>query len=247
MAIIEKLSVFCYNKGKEVTVLTEIRKKLFAMQDLKYKAFHSKLIPDIDPDLVIGVRTPELRSFAKALTEDEAKIFMSALPHRYYEENNLHAFLIERIKDFDECIAALSEFLPFVDNWATCDMMRPKILKSNLPQLFEQIKLWINSTDTYTVRFGLEMLMCYYLDEEFKPEYLELAANVKSEEYYVKMMVAWFFATALAKQYDTALPYIENNRLDKWVHNKTIQKSVESYRITKEQKDYLKTFKVKLM
>lgn len=225
--------------------MTEIQKNLCAMQDLKYKAFHSKLIPNINPELVIGVRTPELRKFSRTLNSDEAKNFMSELPHRYYEENNLHAFLIEQIKDFDECVSALNDFLPFVDNWATCDMMRPKILKTNLPQLFEQIKLWINSTDTYTVRFGLEMLMCYYLDDEFKTEYLDLAASVSSEEYYVKMMIAWFFATALAKQYDAAIDFIVNNRLDKWVHNKAIQKAVESYRITKEQKDYLKSLKIK--
>lgn len=225
--------------------MTEIQTNLFAMQDLKYKAFHSKLIPNINPELVIGVRTPELRSFAKTLDKDKKKIFMAELPHKYYEENNLHAFLIEQIKDFYECISALNDFLPFVDNWATCDMMRPKILKTNMLQLFEQIKLWINSTDTYTVRFGLEMLMCYYLDDEFKTEYLDLAASVRSEEYYIKMMVAWFFATALAKQYDAAIDYIENKTLDKWVHNKAIQKSVESYRITKEQKDYLKSLKFK--
>ena len=214
------------------------------MQDLKYKSFHSKLIPNINPELVIGVRTPELRRFAKTLDKEQVKSFMSELPHKYYEENNLHAFLIEQIKDFYECIAALNDFLPFVDNWATCDMMRPKVLKKYLPELLDQIKIWIESADTYTVRFALEMLMCYYLDDEFKSEYLELAASVKSEEYYVKMMIAWFFATALTKQYNMALPYIENKCLDNWVHNKAIQKAVESYRITKEQKDYLKTIKL---
>lgn len=226
--------------------MTQIQKQLFAMQDLEYKDFHSKLIPNINPKLVIGVRTPELRKFAKSLSSDESKDFMAKLPHEYYDENNLHAFLIEQIKDFDECISALNKFLPFVDNWATCDMMRPKVFKKHLPELLEQIKIWIESADAYTVRFGLGMLMCYYLDDEFEMEYLNLAASVKSEEYYVKMMVAWFFATALAKQYDAAIDFIENRHLDKWVHNKSIQKAAESYRITKEQKDYLKTLKRKL-
>ena len=223
--------------------MDKILNNLMAMQDLSYKAFHSKLIPNVDPDLIIGVRIPELRSFAKKLNKDDVEKFMAELPHKYYEENNLHAFLIEQI-DFDECIAALDAFLPFVDNWATCDMMRPKVFKKHLPELLEHIKIWIASTETYTVRFGLETLMCYYLDDEFKPGYLELAANIKSDEYYVNMMGAWFFATALAKQYDAAVQYIENNCLDNWVHNKTIQKAVESYRVSKEHKLYLKSLKI---
>lgn len=220
-----------------------ITEKLLSMKDEQYKAFHSKLMPTVDENRVIGIRIPVLRKFAKELSYEQAKEFMSALPHFYYEENNLHAFLIERIGDYDECIKAVNAFLPFVDNWATCDSLRPKVFKKHLPELLEQIKIWITSKETYTVRFGLEMLMCYYLDEAFKPEYLTLAAGVKSEEYYVNMMLAWFFATALAKQYDSAIAFIESNKLDIWVHNKTIQKAVESYRITDEQKVYLKTLK----
>ena len=221
----------------------DIVKKLLSMQDLEYKAFHSKLMPTVDENRIIGIRIPVLRKFSKQLTANEAKEFLQNLPHFYYEENNLHAFIIERIGDYDECINAVNEFLPFVDNWATCDSLRPKVFKKHLPELLEQIKMWINSEYTYTVRFGLEMLMCYYLDEAFSTEILSLAASVKSEEYYVKMMLAWFFATALAKQYEATLPFIENDILDNWTHNKTVQKAVESYRITDEQKDYLKKLK----
>ena len=220
-----------------------ITDKLLSMQDTKYKAFHSKLMPTVDENRVIGIRIPVLRKLAKELTAKEAKAFMQSLPHFYYEENNLHAFLIERIGDYAECIKAVNEFLPFVDNWATCDSLRPKVFKKHLPELLEQIKIWINSGDTYTVRFGLEMLMCYYLDEAFESEYLTLAASVKSEEYYVNMMLSWFFATALAKQYDSTVTFLKSNKLDVWVHNKTIQKATESYRITNEQKAYLKTLK----
>lgn len=220
-----------------------ITDKLLSMQDTQYKAFHSKLMPTVDENRVIGIRIPALRKLAKELEADEAKAFIQSLPHFYYEENNLHAFLIEQIGDYDECIKAVNEFLPFVDNWATCDSLRPKVFKKHLPELLEQVKIWIASNDTYTVRFGLEMLMCYFLDEAFSPEYLTLAARVKSEEYYVNMMLAWFFATALAKQYEATVSYIENNKLDLWVHNKTIQKATESYRITNEQKAYLKTLK----
>ncbi len=217
--------------------------KLFLMQDLKYKEFHSKLMPTVDKNKVIGIRIPVLRKFAKELSDEQAKKFMQGLPHFYYEENNLHAFLIERIGDYNECIKAVNAFLPFVDNWATCDSLRPKVFTKHLPELLEQIKIWITAKDTYTVRFALEMLMCDYLDEAFRPEYLTLAASVKSEEYYVNMMLAWVFATALAKQYDSTISFVENNSLDVWVHNKTIQKATESYRISDEQKGYLKTLK----
>lgn len=216
------------------------------LQDLKYKQFHSKLMPTISPDVIIGVRTPELRKLTKKLAGSlAAEEFLKELPHQYYEENNLHGFLIETIREFEPCIAALNEFLPYVDNWATCDMMAPKGLKRDLPGLYEWIKYWISSGETYTIRFGVNMLMKYYLDEAFSTEYPELVASIVSEEYYVKMVVAWYFATALAKQYDTILPYVEEKRLDVWTHNKTIQKAVESYRITKEQKMYLKTLKIK--
>lgn len=221
-----------------------ITDRLFEMQDLKYRDFHSKLMPTVEKSKIIGVRTPELRRFAKEISKTNlADKFMEKLPHNYYEENNLHAFLIENIKDYDRCIEELNRFLPFVDNWATCDMMRPKIFKKYLPELLCEIKKWLKSNDTYTVRFAIECLMCYYLDEKFRAEYPELVSGIRSDEYYVKMMQAWYFATALSKKYDEILPFIEENRLDADVHNKTIQKALESYRITKEQKIHLKTLK----
>ena len=218
--------------------------QLFALQDLEYRAFHSRLMPTVDPETIIGVRTPELRKLARGFArEPEAAAFLQTLPHRYYEENNLHGFLIETIKDFDQCIGALDAFLPYVDNWATCDLMSPKVLKQDLPRLLTHIRRWMASGHVYTIRFGMEMLMRYYLDEAFRPEYLDWVAAVHSEEYYVNMMIAWFFAEALAKQYDAALPYLLKHRLDVWTHNKAIQKARESYRITPEQKAYLKTLK----
>lgn len=224
----------------------QIRKELFALQDREYHDFHCKLIPTVDPELVIGIRTPDLRKYARQLSKTPlAEEFLTILPHTYYEENNLHGFLIENMKDYPAVIEALDIFLPYVDNWATCDMISPKIFQKHLPALLDKIKEWIASGHTYTIRFGLGMLMKFYLDEVFLPEYLEMAAAVNSEEYYVKMMVAWFFATALAKQYDTALTYLEKHRLDSWTHNKAIQKAIESYRITGEQKEYLRTLKIK--
>lgn len=221
-----------------------LQARLFEVQDLKYKDFQARLMPTIDPETIIGVRTPALRAFAKEFSrEPEAEEFLKALPHEYYEENNLHGFLIERIKDYDTAVAAIDAFLPYVDNWATCDLMSPKVLGKHLPELEGKIREWMSSDLTYTIRFGVEMLMSFFLDGQFKPEYLELVARLRSEEYYVNMMIAWFFATALAKQYDAALPYLLNRRLDPWVHNKTIQKSVESYRITDEHKAYLRTLK----
>lgn len=218
--------------------------ELFDLQDLSYKAFHEKLIPNIDPNRVIGVRTPVLRKFAKEYAKTpDAKTFMNSLPHRYYEENNLHAFMLEGIKDYGECIRALNEFLPYVDNWATCDSMTPKVFKKHKAELLEEIKRWIKSDETYVVRFGIEMLMTFYLDEDFKDEYLLWVSEVVSEEYYVKMMIAWYYATALAKQWDSTIDYIENKRLEPWIHRKTIQKAVESYRVSDEQKAYLKSFR----
>lgn len=223
-----------------------VKVRLFEMQDLEYKAFHSKLMPTVDPDLVIGVRTPQLKKFAKEFAKtDMAEDFLNTLPHKFYEENNLHAFLISLLKDYNKVTARLDTFLPYVDNWATCDMMRPTVFKKHLPELLVKIGEWMKSGETYTIRFGIEMLMIYFLDEEFKPEYPEAVAEVRSDEYYVKMMVAWYFATALAKQYEAVLPFIENKVLEPWTHNKAIQKSVESYRITDEQKEYLKTLKIK--
>ena len=226
--------------------MQSITEQLFTLQDLEYKKFHSKLMPTVHPDVIIGVRTPDLRKLAKMLKgTPEAEQFLTELPHQYYEENNLHGFLLESIKEFDACVTALNDFLPYVDNWATCDMMSPKALKKDLAKLYEWVKTWIASKETYTVRFGVNMLMKYYLDEEFRPEYPELVASIRSEEYYIKMVVAWYFATALAKQYEAVLPYLLEHRLDAWTHNKTIQKAVESYRITPEQKAFLKTLKCK--
>ncbi len=223
-----------------------VRTRLFELRDLKYREFHSKLMPTVDPELIIGVRTPKLRNFAKEFGKmPEAEEFLKILPHKYYEENNLHGFLVEAIKDYGECVTAVNTFLPYVDNWATCDLMRPKVFKKHLPKLLEEIRRWIETDETYTIRFGIEMLMTFYLDEQFDIAYPELVAGVYSEEYYVNMMIAWYFATALAKQYEAVLPYIEKQRLERWTHNKAIQKAIESYRISPEQKAYLRTLKVK--
>lgn len=221
-----------------------IQSQLFALQDAQYKAFQCKLMPTVSPDTVIGVRTPELRKFAKAFFKTpEAAEFLQILPHKYYEENNLHGFLIGFMRDYGQVIAALNQFLPYVDNWATCDLIRPKVFQKHLPELLEQIKLWMASDDTYTIRFAIEMLMMFYLDEQFQPAFLEMVAEIRSEEYYVNMMIAWYFATALAKQYESALPYIEKRRLAPWTHKKAIQKAIESYRITDAQKIYLRSLK----
>lgn len=219
-------------------------KELFLLQDKEYREFQSKLMPTVDKARVIGVRIPVLRKFAADFYKrEEAARFLSELPHRYYEENNLHAFLIEKETDYDKCISLLDDFLPYVDNWATCDMMSPKVLGDNKDRLIDEIYKWIESRDTYSVRYGINLFMKYYLDEGFTEEYPRVVAEVKSDEYYVNMMRAWYFATALAKRYDEVLPFITENRLDKWTHNKTIQKAVESYRITDEQKKHLKTLK----
>lgn len=218
--------------------------ELFKLQDKKYGDFTASLIPTISRDTVIGVRTPQLRALAKRVKDTEdAKAFILALPHKYYEENNLHGFLICEIKDFDGCIRALDTFLPYVDNWATCDGLRPKCFKKNLGSLLPHIKRWLSSEHTYTVRFGIEMLMTYFLDDAFDAKFLKRVSEIKSDEYYINMMIAWYFATALAKQYDATLPYLEKETLPLWVHNKTIQKAVESYRVSDEHKMYLKTLK----
>ena len=229
------------------TIKTEhIREKLFCLSDAGYREFQKKLIPSAEPDSVIGVRTPELRSYVKQLIKScDTTEFLRELPHRYFDENQLHAFIISEIKDFDKCVEELESFLPFVDNWATCDQLSPKAFKNRHDELLPLILGWIASDRAYTIRFGIGMLMRYYLDDEFKPEYLELAADVRSDEYYVNMMRAWFFATALAKQYQAALPYFTEKRLDVWTHNKAIQKSVESFRISPGQKEFLKSLKLK--
>lgn len=222
----------------------EITDRLFELRDVKYAQFQQKLTPGIDPDSFIGVRVPVLRKLAKEyIREEEAAEFIFSLPHRYYDENMLHGLLLSEYRDYDACIADVDAFLPFVDNWAVCDIMSPKVFRKHRDRLIEKIRAWTSSSHVYTCRFGMEMLMSHYLDGDFKPEYLKIPADVHSGEYYVNMMTAWFFATALAKQWDSSITYIENNVLDTWVHNKTIQKSRESFRITEEHKEYLNSLK----
>ena len=224
--------------------MKEIEERLFSLAEAEYRDFMRKLIPNVAPERVLGIRTPVLRNYAKELGKTpDAAVFLGELPHKYYEEDNLHAFLLEGIKDFDECIALLDEFLPFVDNWATCDSMKPKGFQKHKAKLLVPIRRWIGSGETYAVRFAVELLMNLYLDEDFAPEFPELVAAIKSEEYYVNMMAAWYFATALAKRYDEILPYISERRLSPWVHQKTIQKAVESYRLSDEQKTELRSFR----
>ena len=216
--------------------MTSLQERLFAIQDKQYAAFQAKLTPGV----------PVLRKFAKEFTKEaECEEFLHRLPHWYYDENMLHGLLISEVKDYEECIRLTDSFLPFVDNWAVCDIMSPKVFAKHKKELLEKIKTWSKSLHVYTCRFGIETLMSHYMDKDFKAEYLEFPASVRSEEYYVKMMVAWFFATALAKQWDQAILYIEQRRLAPWTHNKTIQKAIESYRITPEQKEYLRTLKIK--
>ena len=227
-------------------MIQQIREELFRMQDTGYRDFQMKLIPTAGPETMIGVRTPALRKYAKALIKaGQADEFLKNLPHTYFDENQLHAFILSELKDYDLCIEETDRFLPYVDNWATCDQLSPMVFKKNHARLSEKIPEWISSQETYTIRFGIGMLMQHFLDEDFDPAYPETVAGIRSGEYYVNMMIAWYFATALAKQYDTVLPYLEQRRLDPWTHNKTIQKAVESYRITSEQKEYLKSLKIK--
>ncbi len=227
-------------------ICDKIREDLFEFQDLEYRDFHSKLIPEIDKETIIGVRTPQLRKYAKELMKDpDSHIFLEQLPHKYYDENNLHGFLVEQIKDYNRCIEATDRFLPYVDNWATCDLMSPKIFAKNTDKLIVDIRRWISSDKIYAVRYGIEMLMKFYLDEHFEEQYPEMVISIHSEEYYINMMIAWYFATALAKQYKSIVPYIENQRLSVWNHNKTIQKACESRRISDEQKQYLRSLKIK--
>ena len=225
---------------------TKIQNELFKLQDKKYRDFHKKLMPTVDEKTIIGVRTPDSRKLAKEVYKSgEADKFLDKLPHKYFDENQLHAFIISGMKDYDEALKRVKEFLPYVDNWATCDQLSPKVFKKNKKDLYKHIREWIASDKTYTKRFGIGMLLEHYLDDDFEMKYPRFVARVKSDEYYVNMMVAWYFATALAKQWDDIIPFIENRKLDAWTHNKTIQKAVESYRITPSQKKYLKTLKVK--
>lgn len=222
-----------------------IKEELLALQDISYTDFQAKLIPNIPRDLFIGVRVPELRKLAKRIADEaETSKFLRDLPHKYYDENMLHGILISEMKDYDTCIEAVDEFLHYIDNWAVCDIISPKIFKKNKTKLLEKIKEWAASEKEYTCRFGIEMLMSHFLDYDFKPEYLEIPLSINSEEYYVKMMIAWFFATVLVKQWDMAIKYIEVQHLDIWTHNKAIQKARESKRITSKQKEYLKSLKI---
>lgn len=226
--------------------LNEIRAELFKMQDMDYRDFNSKLIPTVDKESMIGIRTPDLRKYAKQLGKSSDVIeFLQTLPHKYFDENQLHAFIISEIKDFKYCIDEINRFLPYIDNWATCDQLSPKVFKKYHNELFEYIKDWLKSDKVYTLRFGIGMLMEHFLDEDFDILYPETVSKIRSGEYYINMMIAWYFATALAKQYESIIPFIENNSLDIWTHNKAIQKSIESYRITDEQKAYLRGLKIK--
>ena len=222
----------------------EIIRELFRLQDKDYALLQAKIIPNIASEKIIGVRTPALRTFAKTLYKDsDIEDFLSGVPHQYFDEDQLHAFVISLEKDFDRCITRVDAFLPYIDNWATCDQLSPKVFKKNPEKLLPFIQTWIKSDKTYTVRFAIGMLMQHFLDENFDTKYVDMVAEIRSKEYYINMMIAWYFATALAKQYESVLPYIEGKRLDSWTHNKAIQKSVESYRITDEQKKYLKSMK----
>ncbi len=224
--------------------MTEIYDRLLDMQDLSYGDFSAKLLPTLSRESIIGVCLPLLRRYAKELAGTaQAEAFMRELPHKYLEENHLHSFLIGQMRDVDACYAALDVFLPHVDNWAVCDSLRPRILLADKARLYQRARAYMQSEHAYTVRFGIELLMLYFLDEDFDPEHLSQVAAVQNQEYYVNMMIAWYFATALAKEWEAALPYLEQHRLPAWVHQKTVQKAIESYRITPEQKAYLRTLR----
>ena len=226
--------------------MTHLQEELFKLQDIAYRDFHSSLMPGVDKEAVIGVRIPVLRKFAKEYAKSgETEQFMRELPHKYYEENNLHMMIIGQIKDYDKCISETEKFLPYIDNWATCDLLAVRTVKNHLNSYIKKIDRWLESEHIYTIRFGINMLMRYYLEEEFKLEYPGKVAAIRSEEYYVNMARAWYFATALAKKYDQVLPFLEEQKMDVWTHNKTIQKAIESYRITPEQKEYLRTLKIR--
>lgn len=227
--------------------MKKVEERLFALRDLQYRDFHAKLMPDYDKERVIGVRTPVLRKFAKRFSEDpDCREFLRELPHKYYEENNLHAYLIGILaRDFDQALQMTEEFLPYIDNWATCDTFSPKVLKKEPDRLYEKTLEWMNSPLAYTVRFGVVTQLQYFLDEWFRPQMLETMASLQRSEYYVNMAIAWYYSIALVKQYEAAISLFEEKRLDKWIHNKSLQKAIESYRIDKETKDYLRSLKIK--
>lgn len=224
--------------------MNKIQKELFKYKDAKNADFQRKLTPGVDKDKFIGVRVPNARKVAKlALQKYDYEEFLNVLPHTYFDENLLHSILLSEIKDYDKCMKYIDEFLPYVDNWAVCDTISPKCFKKHKEDLLKKIKVWAKSKHVYTCRFGIDMLMTFYLDEDFKPEYLAIPSKIHSKEYYINMMIAWYYATALAKQWDDTIIYLEENKLDTWVHNKTIQKAIESYRISDKQKDYLRTLR----
>jgi len=228
------------------TIIDEIRSELMSLRDDGYRDMQCRILPTVDPGTIIGVRTPDLRRLAKQVAKrEDVDQFLQILPHSYFDENQLHAFILSEIRDYRICVDSVSRFLPYIDNWATCDQLSPKVFGRHKAELLPRIREWIADGRTYTVRFGVGMLMQHYLDEAFDPAYPSLVAQIRSDEYYVRMMVAWYFATALAKQYDAVIPFLEQKKLEPWTHNKTIQKAVESYRITAEQKDYLRSLKVK--
>lgn len=229
--------------------MTKIQKRLFELEDAEYKKFQARLNPTVDEKTIIGVRVPKLRALAKEIFQNQNEFnvqdFFCSLPHKYFEENFIHSFLIEHIKDFDECIGLFEKFLPYIDNWAVCDTCHPKVFKKHTAEILTRASEWIKSTRTYTLRYGIDSYMTYFLDDEFTPAYLDIIAAIRSDEYYVNMMQAWYFATALAKQWDDAIKIIERKKLSPWVHNKSIQKAKESFRVSQEHKDYLIGLKVK--
>lgn len=234
------------NDCEGINIFMNITEKLLSLQDREYAAFHAKLVPTIDKESIIGIRVPKMRQLAKELKNDpDVPEFLKELPHKYYDENLLHALIISEEKDIDRCFELLDKFLPYVDNWAVCDTMNPKVFKKHKAELMDKILQWVKSDDIYTCRFAIDMLMGHFLDEDFKAEYLEIPAEVTLDDYYIRMVVAWFYATALTKQWDSTISYIENKRLEPWTHNKSIQKSCESFRISTEQKEYLRTLKIK--
>lgn len=221
----------------------ELLQKLFSLRDPVYQSFQTRILPNIPAESIIGTRTPELRQIAKSM--DDSQYFLSALPHTYFEENQIHAFLLSEKKDFDETIQAINSFLPYIDNWSTCDQLSPKVFRKHHSELLPYIQQWLHSTDTYAIRFAIKVLMDHFLEEDFSPEHPDWVASVHSEEYYIRMVIAWYFATALAKQYDAVYPYLTGYRLEKWIHNKTIQKAVESFRISQTQKEQLKKLRIR--
>ncbi len=226
-------------------ITEEIRERLLSLADEKYRNFHSALMPETEKEKIIGVRAPVVKKLAKEyFSRPDINEFLSDLPHRYYEENNLHSFIICLIKDYDKCLSEFQKFIPFIDNWATCDSSKPKVFLKNPERIYPEIKKWLSSEDTYSVRVGIITLMDkVFLEDNFSKEHSDIISSLETDEYYIHMAVAWYFATALAKQYDAVIPYIENRVLDRKTHNKTIQKSIESYRISDEKKAYLRTLK----